>query len=293
MSARKTFAALSLAVIMRGGCGSAAAQEFRGTIEGTVTDSTGGVLPGVTVTVTNTATAVEQNVVTDESGRYPRPLSQSRQLLASPPSCPASRSSSACDNEVRVGDVVRVDVVLEAGGVSETVSVTAERSLLNTSSGISGTTVDSKQIAELPLGDGTAYMLTRLAPGIMDTSDLHFARPADNGNLAGIVDQRRAGRQRVHHRRLAEHVERARRRASRRRRTRSSSSRCRPTRSMRRAGHTAGAVVNLAREERDQLAAPGDQLLQSRRQPRGDAAADRSATTARSRRASTTATPAR
>src|SRR5207342_2710913 len=51
----------------------------------------------------------------------------------------------------------------------------------------SGTTVDSKQIAELPLGDGTAYMLTRLAPGIMDSSDLHFARPADNGNLAGIV----------------------------------------------------------------------------------------------------------
>ena len=53
--------------------------------------------------------------------------------------------------------------------------------------GISGTTVDAKQIAELPLGDGTAYMLTRLAPGIMDTSDLHFSRPADNGNLAGIV----------------------------------------------------------------------------------------------------------
>ena len=39
-------------------------------------------------------------------------------------------------------------------------------------------------------------------------------------------------------------------------------------------GHTAGAVVNLAREERDQLAAPGDQLLQPQRQPRGDAAAD-------------------
>mgnify|MGYP003536488912 CR=1 FL=1 len=46
----------------------------------------------------------------------------------------------------------------------------------------------SKQIAELPLGDGTAYMLTRLAPGIMDNSDLHFSRPADNGNLAGKCD---------------------------------------------------------------------------------------------------------
>ena len=47
--------------------------------------------------------------------------------------------------------------------------------------------MDAKQIAELPLGDGTAYMLTRLAPGIVDSSDLHFARPMDNGNLAGIV----------------------------------------------------------------------------------------------------------
>ena len=186
MSARKTFAALWLLAIMVASAGVAAAQEFRGTIEGTVTDSTGGVLPGVTVTVTNTATAVQQDVVTDESGRY-------RVLYLNPGSYSVAAELSGfkkfvrVENEVRVGDVIRVDVVLEAGGVSETVSVVAERSLLNTSSGISGTTVDSKQIAELPLGDGTAYMLTRLAPGIMDTSDLHFARPADNGNLAGIV----------------------------------------------------------------------------------------------------------
>jgi len=164
----------------------AGAQDFRGTIEGTVTDSTGGVLPGVTVTVTNTATSVEQHVVTDEAGRY-------RVLYLNPGSYTVAAEISGfkrfvrLDNEVRVAEVTRVDVTLATGGVTETVSVTAERSLLNTSSGVSGTTVESKQIAELPLGDGTAYMLTRLAPGIMDTSDLHFARPADNGNLAGIV----------------------------------------------------------------------------------------------------------
>ena len=184
MGARKTFATwLVLMVVAAVGT---AAQDFRGSIEGTVTDSTGGVLPGVTVTVTNTATAVMQDVVTDESGRY-------RVLYLNPGSYSVSAELSGfkkfvrVDNQVRVGDVLRVDVVLETGGVTETVSVTAERPALNTSSGISGTTVDSKQIAELPLGDGTAYMLTRLAPGIMDTSDLHFARPADNGNLAGIV----------------------------------------------------------------------------------------------------------
>jgi hypothetical protein len=186
MGARKMFAALSVWVVMVAGAGAAAAQEFRGTIEGTVSDSTGGVLPGVTVTATNTATAVEQHVVTDDSGRF-------RVLYLNPGTYSVSAELTGfkkfirLDNDVRVGDVVRVDVVLEAGGISETVSVTAERSLLNTSSGVSGTTVDSKQIAELPLGDGTAYMLTRLAPGIMDTSDLHFARPADNANLGGIV----------------------------------------------------------------------------------------------------------
>ena len=186
MGARQRFAALLLSGMVVAGAGVVTAQEFRGVIEGTVSDSTGGVLPGATVTVTNTATAVEQHVVTDESGRY-------RVLYLNPGSYTVAAELSGfkkfvrLDNQVRVGDVIRVDVVLETGGISETVSVTAQRSLLNTSSPISGTTVDSKQIAELPLGDGTAYMLTRLAPGIMDTSDLHFARPADNGNLGGIV----------------------------------------------------------------------------------------------------------
>ena len=49
---------------------SSPAQEFRGTIVGTVSDRTGGVLPGVTVTVTNTETHVEQTVVTDAQGLY-------------------------------------------------------------------------------------------------------------------------------------------------------------------------------------------------------------------------------
>src|SRR5439155_7344349 len=84
-------------------------------------------------------------------------------------------------------EVLRVDITMQPGGVEETILVTSSVPLLNTTTGITGTSIDSKQIAELPLGGGTAYMLTRLAPGVMDASDLHFARPADNGNLGGIV----------------------------------------------------------------------------------------------------------
>ena len=142
--------------------------------------------------------------------------------------------------------MLRCGFALSTGGMQETVQVTADAPLLNTTTGISGTTVDAKQIAELPLGDGTAYMLTRLAPGIADSSDLHFARPADNGNLAGIVANGVQGGNEFTHRRRAEHVERH-----------AASGFSPPSDAIAQfkvqtnafdaqTGHTAGAVVNLA-----------------------------------------------
>ena len=162
------------------------AQDSRGVILGTLTDSTGGILPGVNVSVTNEGTNVVANVVTDAKGAY-----QARNLNSGTYSVTARldgfKTAVKRGIVLTVGDAIPIDIVLSTGGVSEVVEVTAEAPILDTVSGVTGTTVTSKQIAELPLGDGTAYMLTRLAPGIMDNSDLHFSRPADNGNLAGIV----------------------------------------------------------------------------------------------------------
>src|SRR5688572_24146647 len=76
---------------------------------------------------------------------------------------------------------------MQPGGVEEVITVTASAPLLDTNSGVTGQVIDSNQIQQLPLGDGTAYMLSRLAPGVVDSSDLHFSRPMDNGNLAGVV----------------------------------------------------------------------------------------------------------
>jgi Carboxypeptidase regulatory-like domain len=164
----------------------AAGQEFRGSITGTIVDTSGGVLPGVTVTVANVETGVSQHVVTNDRGLY-----EVRYLNAGTYSVtaelPGFKKASVPDNAVRIGEVLRVDMTMTTGGIEETVLVVASSPLLNTTTGVTGTTVDSLQIAQLPLGDGTAYMLTRLAPGVMDASDLHFARPADNANLGGIV----------------------------------------------------------------------------------------------------------
>jgi len=164
----------------------ALAQDSRGVILGTLTDSTGGILPGVSVSVTNEGTNVAVNLVTDSKGAY-----QARNLNSGTYSVTAKldgfKTAVKRGVEVRVGDAIPINLTLSTGGISEVVVVTAEAPILDTQTGITGTTVDSKQIAELPLGDGTAYMLTRLAPGVMDSSDLHFSRPADNGNLGGIM----------------------------------------------------------------------------------------------------------
>lgn len=165
---------------------SASAQDFRGSVLGVVTDSQGGAMPGVSVTVTNLNTNVSSTVTTDEKGRY-RVQFLISGSYAVQMQLQGFKSVVRKPLEVRVGDVLTVDAVMETGTVEEVIEVVAQQPLLDTSSGVTGQVIDSNQIQQLPLGDGTAYMLTRLAPGLSDSSDLHFSRPMDNGNLAGIV----------------------------------------------------------------------------------------------------------
>ena len=163
----------------------ASAQEFRGTITGRVIDSSGGVLPGVTVTVTNTATAVAVPTVTNETGNYtapyltPGPYSISFELQG-------FRKISR-NVDVRVGDRVAVDATLEPGGVSETVMVTAQSPLLDLTSGSAAQVVDEKRLEALPLADGNPFVLARFAAGSTYNGDLKFSRPFDNGGTSAIV----------------------------------------------------------------------------------------------------------
>jgi hypothetical protein len=173
-------------VLVAGFHSSLAAQDFRGSISGTVKDESGGVLPGVSVKVTNTGTNVATTMTTNDRGFY-----QARYLISGVYSVTASlsgfRAVEKTGIEVRVGDSLTVDLVLTLGGATEVVEVTASIPTVDVSSTSIGQVVDRQQIKELPLGDGTAYMLTRLAPGVVDNSDLHFARPMDNAGLGGFI----------------------------------------------------------------------------------------------------------
>ena len=163
-----------------------AAQDFRGSIGGTVKDETGAVLPGTSITVTNVETTVATRAVTNERGAYlVRYLNSGKYSVEA--SLQGFQTVVKSDIEVRVGDTLTVDIVLNLGAITDVVTVSASTAWLDTTSTAIGTVIDRAQIKELPLGDGTAYMLTRLSPGVVDNSDLHFARPMDNAGLGGFI----------------------------------------------------------------------------------------------------------
>ena len=108
------------------GATDAGAQDARGSISGRVTDTSGAVLPGVAVTIVNTETNTPTTITTDGQGRY-----TALYLLPGVYKVSATldgfRTGVNENVQVRVGDKVQYDVALEPGGVTEEVSVVAER----------------------------------------------------------------------------------------------------------------------------------------------------------------------
>src|SRR5438552_13581858 len=113
------------------------AQDFRGSIAGVVSDQTGGALPGVTVTVTNAETGVARTLTTDEHGAF-----QALYLNSGTYTVAAELSGFKkvvrSGNQVRVGDALQLAITLETGAIAETIVVTADVPLLNTSTGVTG-----------------------------------------------------------------------------------------------------------------------------------------------------------
>jgi hypothetical protein len=169
------------------------AQDFRGAVAGTVTDSSGGRTPGVTVTAVNVATNGTSTTTTDSEGAYtlrylaPGTYSVTAEL--------AGFKKLVRENiEVRIGDRLELDLHLEVGSMQETVSVTAEAPLLDTASGSNGQVIDEKRISLMPLSDGNPFVLARLAPGVSFHGDLKFSRPFDNGGTSDFTADGGPGR---------------------------------------------------------------------------------------------------
>jgi len=181
---RRIIGALLCAVLAS--AGGTYAQDIRGSISGRVMDTTGGVLIGASVLVENVNKGVVTRVTTNESGLYHALYLEPGTYRVTAES-PGLRRAVRDRVELNVESRLTIDIKLEASAGSEEVQVIAEQPVLETSTATSGQVVDSKTIEEMPLADGVAYFLARLAPGVEFTADPKFTRPMDNVNLAGVT----------------------------------------------------------------------------------------------------------
>ena len=143
------------------------AQMPSATILGVVTDSSSAVIPGATVSVRNLETGQSRSITTDTNGRY--------RLAQLPVGLYEVRTEQAgFRSEVRTGVALSVaqeavlDFTLGVGGIEQTVTVSAEAPLVNTTSGALGGLVDEKKVAELPLNGRNYISLTLLQPGVSE-----------------------------------------------------------------------------------------------------------------------------
>ncbi len=146
--------------------GSLAAQAVTGTILGTVTDTTGAIIPGATITLTHAGTGLTRTVVSDSAGEYTVPsLPTGKYRVTAELS--GFKTVTQPDVDLGVDQHVRINVRLEIGTVSETITITGQSPLVQISSSELGTTVAEEQIKTLPLNGRNFVNLTRTVPGVV------------------------------------------------------------------------------------------------------------------------------
>ena len=128
----------------------AAAQVLYGSVVGTVEDSTGAVVPGATVTVTDQATSQSKEATTTNDGTYVIPdLPAGSYTLTV--AAKGFRTSETRNLQVSINSVTRSDVHLNVGERAETVTVEANAATIQTDSADVHTSLTSNQITQLPL----------------------------------------------------------------------------------------------------------------------------------------------
>ena len=153
------------------------AQDATGRVVGTITDRSGAVIPNAHVVITNAATHVSRETITNSSGFY--------QVLALPTGDytvsaehkgfnPVTTSAS----KLEINQSLKIDIKLEIGSKTETVTVEGAAATVETINPTMGSTVSDRSVQDLPLNGRNVLDLALLQPGVL---------PADNPNNTGTT----------------------------------------------------------------------------------------------------------
>src|SRR5262245_4645813 len=157
-----------------------------GAIEGTISDSSGGVLPGVTVTILNAETGAERTVVTNEKGIFRAPLLPLGTYKVSA-ELPGFKKFEQTGVKLSVGQTQVVNATLGVGTVSETITVSAQDvPAVETSRIDIGHTMSELEVHNLPLVARNPYNFALVQPGVTGIENVEFGVPRLAANGAAM-----------------------------------------------------------------------------------------------------------
>jgi hypothetical protein len=158
-----------------------AAQSATGSLRGTVKDAQG-VIPGATVTLVNEANGTQRDTITNESGEYSFPAldpSGYTVRVAVPGFRTFERKGVRVSTQANVG----LDVTLEVGSLEETITVTADAPLIETTNASTGGVIDTKALESIPTPGRSVFLMANLEPTVQSSGNAHWNRMQDqSGN---------------------------------------------------------------------------------------------------------------
>jgi hypothetical protein len=180
MASRRVF---SLALIL-GLCALAGmAQDTRATISGTVTDVSGAVVVGATLNLKGVGTGVSFTTETSAAGQY-------RFLFLNPGAYKLAASATGFKSyerdkiELHVAQAAGIDISLQVGAMTESVTVSGEAALLEVEKVDRGMVIETTRIEDLPMSKRNPIMLANLSAGMMNSGSPQHVNPFSNSSIS-------------------------------------------------------------------------------------------------------------
>src|SRR5215471_1875303 len=163
----------------------AQAQDIRGTISGTVTDPQGTSIVDAVVVVTNTDTNVATRLTTNASGVYEAPA-----LMPGPYQVTVEAQGFKKVNRpnllLAMRGQLRIDIQVEVGAVSESITISAESPILDTSTVSMGKALTTRELADLPIMTNDIVLMARVAPGVVNQGTTQYLTQGQVGGSSGF-----------------------------------------------------------------------------------------------------------
>jgi len=163
------------------------AQSSYGRVTGRVVDQQGAAVPNADIRVKQSNTNFQSATKSNQEGLFDIPSLLPGEYVVTLEAA-GFKKYTRSGMTVRVGDIVDIDIAVEIGGITETVSVTAEAPLLETGSASLGQVVDQRMITEMPLGGRGVNYLMLTSPGVISTNaPMHGWLPQARDSVSNVA----------------------------------------------------------------------------------------------------------